>query len=243
MEERLTSDTALFRTLSSSVTWMEFICIMTSASFQPPQLRVRHPYLQLHPPESYMLELIFSQDAAHVKPCHMKSEPGILRIAALFSVVIDSLGPQPYLASQLILCMIFHPFPNLVSPIFPEKRIQTLRGHSLMPVSLLLDTELSVCLEFYLLFSASHLQSPLSPHLIYPLLFTLLHMQYVLLDLSGLQTSVAALLSFVTFGLPKFHQLTVTSCLPRYSGPTSLTSPLFIVPCLPFFWAGLFSQC
>lgn len=73
------------------------------------------------------------------------------------SHAICSFGQEFSLPFQLILCMIFQPLSKLASPIVPKKRIQSLRGHSLMPLSLLHDIQ---CLELYLLFPTRPLQSP-----------------------------------------------------------------------------------
>lgn len=77
-----------------------------------PQLRIPHPYLQIQPLESHTLESILFQDSAHVKPCHMKSESGIIRIAAIPLCCHRQLWTTTLFGLQLILCVVVHLVPN-----------------------------------------------------------------------------------------------------------------------------------
>lgn len=142
-----------------------------------------------------------------------------------------SVGQEFYLAFQLIPCMmIFQPSPKLSSPIVPEKRIQPLRGHSLMPLSLLHDIQ---CLERCLLFLPDLCKAPGSPHVI-PLLSLYLYSTAYIVLIAGLLLRSATFchrsLFFCCLGSPKFHQPNLTCCFPKHLGPSGLILPLFIVP-------------
>lgn len=111
VEEQMTSGAALFRTLSSSLIWMEFISVMTALALYfcvllPPQLRAPHAFLQYHPPESHTLEFILFQDNGHIKSCHMNSGSYAavpfchhmqLWTAILFGLPVDPLHDIPSL--------------------------------------------------------------------------------------------------------------------------------------------------
>ena len=134
------------------------------------------------------------------------------------SHAICSFGQEFSSAFQLTPWIIFQPLSKLASPIVPKKRIQSLRGHSLMPLSLLHDIQ---CLELYLLFSTRPLQSLGSPRLI-PLVSLFLYSTAYTVLIVGLlwdlQLSATGLLSFLTLGSSKIPSATLNMLSPKTLG-------------------------
>lgn len=94
----------------------------------------------------------------------MNSESGIIGLLLFLSFPICSFGPQLFVVSRLIPCIIFYLFLILGSAIFPEKRIQPLRG---IVLSLCLCSVLQRCLRAwnFTCYLPDVSKAPCNPHL------------------------------------------------------------------------------
>lgn len=156
------------------------------------------------------------QDSGYVKPSHMSSGSGIIRIAAVS--LCSYLPPRTTIlfVLQLIPCLIFHFFPNVTSPLFPEKRIQPLREHNLHHMSLFCDIECLHALNFTCCCLPDSSQTTCSPHLKTCLSQSPLPMQFFLLDFPKIRN----LLSHSVSEIPSAN---LNILPPKYSGPTGQT--------------------
>ena len=153
---------ALLKTRSSSVIWVEFINTMTFlASYfcmlTAPTIEGTLSILAGSCPRVPNFGVILVPRQWTCETYHMNSRSGIIKIASV------SLCSHLLLWTTTLFGLPVDPLPDFpslpkVASIFPEKIIQSLRGHSVRHMSLFCDTQF---LHAYLLLSTRHLQNHL----------------------------------------------------------------------------------
>lgn len=188
VEEQMTSGTALFRTLSSSAIWMEFINMMTFLASYFCIL----PAPRIHGTTSILVNSSPRVSNLEVNPvlrhwtCKALSYELWVRH---YWIVAVSLCSHTQLCTTTLCDLPVDPLryilslPNFSLSNIPWEENPTTERNSRMPMSLFCVAEMSMFLELYLL-SARHLQSSLqSTFETFSFTHTPLPIQHILLDL------------------------------------------------------------